>query len=67
MAECLLSTGLPGMGDEHLSVGMSEYVLLWKPFGEFHIGWQSLHLFCLPFPDDLLFQFLENIEQQLPL
>ena len=67
MAQSLLSAGLSGMGNEHLCIGMSKYILLGKPFGELYIGRQSFHLLCLPFPDDLLLKFLKRIEENHPL
>ena len=67
VAQSLLSARLSGMGNKHLGIGMSKYILLGKPLGEFYIRWQSFHLFCLPFPDNFLFKFLKGIEENHPL
>ena len=67
MAECLLSTGLSSMGNEHLCVRMSKDILLRKPFREFYIRGQSFHLLSFPFPNNLLLQLLKYIKEKQPL
>jgi len=49
------------MRDKKFQPGMSQNVLLGKPFGQKDIVWFSLHIFRFPFPDDALLQAGEDI------